>query len=65
MGSHKIEELNYLLRRNYGTVRCNKCFMEFRTVADMEEHACATIIHGLSPVRSFDSLESVLIHENS
>jgi hypothetical protein len=65
MGSHKIEELNYLLRRNYGTVRCNKCFMEFRTVADMEEHACATIIRGLSPVRSFDSLESVLIHENS
>ena len=65
MGSHKIEDINYLLRRNYGTVRCNKCFMEFRTVADMEEHACATIIRGLSPVRSFDSLESVLIHENS
>ena len=65
MGSHKTEEINYLLRRNYGTVRCNKCFMEFRTVADMEEHACATIIRGLSPVRSFDSLESVLIHENS
>ena len=65
MGSHKIEEINHLLRRNYGTVRCNKCFMEFRTVADMEEHACATIIRGLSPIRSFDSLESVLIHENS
>ena len=65
MGSHKTEEINYLIRRNYGTVKCQKCFMEFRTVADMEEHACATIIHGLSPVRSFDSLESVLIHENS
>ena len=65
MGSHKTEEINYLIRRNYGTVKCQKCFMEFRTVADMEEHACATIIHGLSPVRSFDSIESVLIHENS
>lgn len=65
MGSHKIEEINHLLRRNYGTVRCNKCFMEFRTVADMEEHGCDTIIRGLSPIRSFDSLDSVLIHENS
>ena len=62
MGSHKTEEINYLIRRNYGTVRCNRCFMEFRTVADMEEHPCATIIHGLSPIRSVDSLESVLIH---
>lgn len=65
MGSHKIEEINHLLRRNYGTVRCNKCFMEFRTVADMEEHGCDTIIRGLSPIRSFDSLDSVLIHDNS
>ena len=65
MGSHKTEEINYLLRRNYGIVRCNKCFMEFRTVADMEEHPCATIIQALSPIRNIDSLESVLIHENS
>jgi len=65
MGSHKTEEINYLIRRNYGTVRCNRCFMEFRTVADMEEHLCATIIHNLSPIQSVDSLESVLIHENS
>jgi ribosomal protein L34E len=63
MGRHKTDEINYLLRRNYGTVRCNKCFMEFRTVADMEEHPCATIIRGLSPIPSADSLESVLIHE--
>jgi ribosomal protein L34E len=63
MGRHKTDEINYLLRRNYGTVRCNKCFMEFRTVADMEEHMCATIIRGLSPIPSVDSLESVLIHE--
>jgi hypothetical protein len=65
MGRHKTDEINYLLRNNYGTVRCNKCFMEFRTVADMEEHPCATIIRGLSPVPSVDSLESVLIRENS
>jgi len=62
MGRHKTEEINDLLRRNYGTVRCNKCFMEFRTVADMEEHPCTSIIRGLSPIQS---LESVLIHENS
>jgi len=62
MGRHKTDEINYLLRRNYGTVRCNKCFTEFRTVADMEEHQCATIIRGLSPIPSNDSLESVLIH---
>lgn len=65
MGGHKTDEINYLLHRNYGTVRCNKCFMEFRTVADMEEHQCVSIIRGLSPIRSIDSLESVLIHENS
>jgi ribosomal protein L34E len=65
MGNHKTDEINYLLRRNYGTVRCNKCFTEFRTVADMEEHQCVSIIRGLSPIRSIDSLESVLIHENS
>ena len=65
MGSHKTEEINYLLRRNYGIVRCNKCFMEFRTVADMEEHPCATVIQALSPIRDIESLESVLIHENS
>ena len=63
MGSHKTDEINYLLRRNYGTVRCNKCFTEFRTVADMEEHQCVSIIRGLSPIPSVDSLESVLIHE--
>lgn len=65
MGRHKTDEINYLLRRNYGTVRCNKCFMEFRTVSDMEEHQCVSIIRGLSPIRNIDSLESVLIHENS
>jgi ribosomal protein L34E len=62
MGRHKTDEINYLLRRNYGTVRCNKCFTEFRTVADMEEHQCVSIIRGLSPIPSTDSLESVLIH---
>ena len=63
IGGHSTDEINNLLRRNYGTVRCNKCYLEFRTVSDMEKHSCATIIPRLSPIPSADSLESVLIRE--
>lgn len=65
MGRHSTDQINYRISRGYGTVRCNKCYVTFNTVADMEEHTCArstSAIYGLSPIPSTDSLESVLIH---
>jgi hypothetical protein len=65
MGVHSTEQMNRLLKHGFGTVRCNKCFTSFTSVAAMEEHPCIhsnSVIDGLSPIPSCDSLESVLIH---
>jgi hypothetical protein len=63
MGFHSTEDINKTLRSGHGTVRCNTCWRSFKTVADIEEHTCSTVISGLSPVQSRDSLDSVLIHD--
>jgi len=63
MGYHETKDLNRNLRHGYGTVRCNTCFRTFPSVAAMEEHHCSSVIQGLSPIHSSDSLESVLIHD--
>ena len=63
MGRHQINDINRILSSGYGTVRCSKCWESFTSVAVMIEHPCATVISGLSPIHSYDSLESVLIHE--
>ena len=66
MGRHTTDQINARKMSGYGTVRCNKCFQSFDTAADMDEHRCrhaTSVIHGLSPIASSESLESVLIHE--
>ena len=66
MGAHDTGDINRRLISGYGTVRCNRCWKSFDTVADMSEHPCVystSAIQGLSPIGSSDSLESVVIHE--
>ena len=66
MTKHETSDLNKKLLNGYGTVRCNKCWISFNTVADLHDHHCvqnSTIIEGLSPVGSVDSFDSVVIHE--
>jgi hypothetical protein len=66
MTSHETNELNRKLLHGYGTVRCNKCWISFNSVADLHDHQCVqnnVIIDGLSPIQSHDSLDSVVIHE--
>ncbi len=63
MGYHETRDLNRNLRHGYGTVRCNTCFRTFPSVAAMEDHQCSSVIRGLSPIASSDSLETVLIHD--
>lgn len=70
LGGHTTTEINKVLRANYGIVRCHKCWYSFRTVKDMSEHTCAQfeshgVIQNLTPVGSADSIESVLIREDS
>ena len=62
MGCHETSDINHRLLNGYGTVRCSKCFQSFETVADMHDHVCTTRIRGLSPIQSYDSLDSVVIH---
>jgi hypothetical protein len=65
MGGHETGDINRRLLNGYGTVRCSKCFQSFETVADMHDHSCTQInssIRGLSPIQSYDSLDSVVIH---
>ena len=65
MGCHDTGDINHRLLNGYGTVRCSKCFQSFETVADMHDHRCTQIsssIRGLSPIQSYDSLDSVVIH---
>ena len=62
MGCHETSDINHRLLNGYGTVRCSKCFQSFETVADMYDHRCTTRIRGLSPIQSYDSLDSVVIH---
>jgi len=64
MGYHETEDLNRNLRHGYGTVRCNECFRSFPSAAAMEDHSCSSMIQGLSPIASSESLETVLIHES-
>lgn len=71
MGYHTTEQINRRLEQGYGTVRCNKCFRSFTSVAVMTEHSCvkiqkptSSVICGLSPINSSNSLESVLIHDD-
>ena len=63
MGSHEFWQINAKLKNNFGTVRCNKCWGSFTSVAVMADHICSSEIRGLSPVASSESLESVLIHD--
>jgi hypothetical protein len=63
MGCHDIDDVNRKLLNGYGTVRCNRCLKAFDTVADMHDHPCSTTISGLSPIQSYDSLDSIVIHE--
>jgi hypothetical protein len=62
MGFHETHQINTILTTGFGTVRCNKCWTSFKTVFEMADHPCATVIEGLSPVTSSDDLSSVLIH---
>ena len=62
IGGHEISDINRRLLNGYGTVRCNKCRKSFETVAYMHDHVCTTRIRGLSPIQSYDSLDSVVIH---
>ena len=62
LGSHNTDDINHRLLNGYGTVRCNRCWKAFDTVADMYDHPCSTTISGLSPIQSYDSLDSVVIH---
>jgi len=65
MGCHEISDINHRLLNGYGTVRCNKCRKSFETVAYMHDHTCTQITssnRGLSPIQSYDSLDSVVIH---
>jgi predicted nucleic acid-binding Zn ribbon protein len=62
MGCHDTGDMNRKLLNGYGTVRCNRCWKAFDTVADMHDHPCSTTIRGLSPIQSYDSLDSVVIH---
>lgn len=59
MGSHELWEINARLNYQFGTVRCNKCWKSFTSVANMAEHICTNV----SPVSSSGSLESVVIHD--
>ena len=63
MGCHDTGDINRRLLGGYGTVRCNRCWKAFDTAADMYDHPCSTTISGLSPIQSYDSLDSVVIHE--
>ena len=63
MGCHQTGDINHRLLRGYGTVRCNKCRKSFETVMNMYDHSCTSVIPGLSPVVSSDSLSSIVIHE--
>ena len=63
MGCHETADLNRNLRHGYGTVRCNTCFRTFPSVAAMNDHHCYSVIQGLSPIVSSDSLDTVLIHD--
>ena len=63
MGCHQTDDINRRLIRGYGTVKCNKCSKSFETVMDMYDHPCNTTIPGLSPIASYESLSSVVIHE--
>ena len=63
MGSHETGDINHRLLNGYGTVRCSKCFQSFETIADMHDHRCTTVISSLSQIQSYDSLDSVVIHE--
>lgn len=64
MGYHPTELLNRNLKHGYGTVRCNTCYQTFTSAAAMEEHPCSSVIQGLSPVVSHDSLETIVIHDD-
>jgi len=63
MGCHQTDDINRRLIRGYGTVKCNKCSKSFETVMNMYDHPCNTVIPGLSPVSSSESLSSIVIHD--
>ena len=63
LGGHDVEGINRRIMDGYGTARCNSCFKSFTSVAAMEEHPCVPVIEGLSPIPSYDSLETILIHD--
>jgi hypothetical protein len=63
LGRHDVEGINRRIMDGYGTARCNSCFKSFTSVAAMEEHPCVPVIEGLSPIPSYESLETVLIHD--
>lgn len=66
-GVHSTEDINTRLLNGYGTVRCNKCWKSFTSVAALYDHPCVqttSVIEGLSPIPSSDSLESVVIYQD-
>lgn len=66
-GVHSTEDINTRLLSGYGTVRCNKCWKSFTSVAALYDHPCVqptSVIEGLSPIPSSDSLESVVIYQD-
>jgi hypothetical protein len=67
MGCHQTDDINDRLIRGRGTVRCNKCWKSFTNVATLYDHPCVqstSVIGGLSPISSSDSLQSVVIHHD-
>ena len=63
LGRHDIEDINRNVMDGSGTARCVTCHKSFMSVAAMEEHPCVPVIEGLSPIPSYESLETILIHD--
>ena len=58
-----MEDINRNIMDGRGTARCITCYKSFTTTTAMNDHPCAPVIEGLSPIESCDSLETVLIHD--
>ena len=63
LGRHDIEDINRNVMDGRGTARCVTCYKSFMSVAAMNDHPCVPVIEGLSPIPSYESLETVLIHD--
>ncbi len=61
MKCHDIQEINRRIMDGYETVRCNICFKAFVSITALREHRCSSAIAGLTPVPSYESLDSPIL----